>query len=133
MRPFLHANLLRGWLLSAFCLLLLSVLIDRSHAQVESRHADIPFDFWVDGQPMSKGQYTIEFTTPSMLLLHRQSDGVSQQIFTVLAQPVITAPRSALVFAQRGDRWVLAEVWNVNGQERSVSTQYGIPLPAGSD
>jgi hypothetical protein len=100
--------------------------------------ADIPFDFYIAGNKLPAGQYTLNIIAPTYVLL-RSKDGKTQQdlYFLQTASPEKNQP-SKVVFALRGGKYYFAGVWSYLGKAQltSFTTRPGdqskdVPLIAG--
>jgi hypothetical protein len=98
---------------------------------------DIPFDFYISGVKLPAGQYVLDRVAPTYVLL-RSKDGTVQQdlYFLQTAVPSKTPPLK-VVFALRGGKYYLAEVWSWYGKSQlsSFTPQNGdqtkeVPLQA---
>ena len=83
--------------------------------------ADIPFDFYIAGNKLPAGQYTLNIIAPTYVLL-RSKDGKTQQdlYFLQTASPGKNPP-SKIVFALRDGKYYLAEVWSYLGKAQLTS------------
>ncbi len=81
--------------------------------------ADIPFEFWTPEKKMPAGQYTIQTTTPTVIVLNNSKDRTSEQIFTLPEGSLAVDTKDAkLVFYQREGRYYLVGLKNSEGRQR---------------
>jgi hypothetical protein len=83
--------------------------------------ADMPFDFYIAGNKLPAGQYTLNIIAPTYVLL-RSKDGKTQQdlYFLQTASPEKNLPPK-VVFALRDGKYYFAEVWSYLGKAQLTS------------
>lgn len=83
--------------------------------------ADIPFDFYIAGNKLPAGQYTLNIIAPTYVLL-RSKDGRTQQDLYFLQTAVAgKKPPSKVIFALRDGKYYFAEVWGYFGKAQLTS------------
>jgi hypothetical protein len=83
--------------------------------------ADIPFDFYVAGNKLPAGQYTLNIIAPTYVLL-RSKDGKTQQDLYFLQTAVAGKDTpSQVIFAVRDGKYYFAEVWSFFGKAQLTS------------
>jgi hypothetical protein len=82
---------------------------------------DVPFDFYISGQKLPAGQYTLDRIVPTYVML-RSKDGKTQQDLYLLqtASPVKNPPLK-VIFALREGKYYFAEVWSWYGKSQLTS------------
>ena len=84
---------------------------------------DVPFQFFLNGQTLSAGTYTIERTNPAkphVLTLKRHDGSVVRVIITQRVERDTPSAESSLLFIRREGKHYLYQVWNLgalNGRE----------------
>ena len=115
----MKTHLLYLFLLWAFGLGMLGVAQQAAPSQVLKGTADIPFEFWTPEKKMPAGQYTLQTTAPSILVLNNKKDRTSEQIFTLPeGSPAADAKDMKLVFYQREGKYYLVGLKSAEGRQR---------------
>jgi hypothetical protein len=100
---------------------LLSVAQQTSSTKPAKGTAEIPFEFWASEKTMPAGQYTIETTAPSVVVLNNSKDHTVQQMFTLPEGGSAADTNDAkLVFYQRKGKYYLVGLRNADGRQRLV-------------
>lgn len=111
------------WLAHSSLFLLAVLLCYEAFAQQPPRTAtvDIPFDFYISGNKLPAGPYTLNIVAPTYVLL-RSKDGKTQQdlYFLQTASPEKNQP-SQVVFALRDGKYYFAGVWSYLGKAQLTS------------
>ncbi len=83
--------------------------------------ADIPFDFYIAGNKLPAGQYTLNIIAPTYVLL-RSKDGKTQQDLYFLQTAVAEKNNpSKIIFALRDGKYYFAGVWSYLGKAQLTS------------
>jgi hypothetical protein len=96
----------------------------------QSRHTftvHVPFQFVLNGQTLTAGEYVIERTDPAkpnIVTLKRADGGVVRVIITQRVEREHPSAESSLIFIRRGDRRYLFQVWNVGAMNGSEIPSY---------
>ena len=123
--------------------LFFSLITSVVSVNAQSRHrftVHVPFQFVLNGQTLTAGEYVIERTDPAkpnIVTLKKADGGVVRVIITQRVEREHPSTESSLIFIRRGDRRYLFQVWNVgamngseipsaykrerNGQQRRIS------------
>jgi hypothetical protein len=114
-----------GWLIRSCVVLccLIVVLPTSGSAQNPPRSgsASIPFDFYIAGNKLPAGAYTLDIIAPTYVLLRSNDGKVQQDLYfmqTAVAGKDIT---SQIVFAVRDGKYYFAEVWSWFGKAQLTS------------
>ena len=95
-----------------------------AYAQDPPRHAvaDIPFDFYIAGNKLPAGHYTLDVIAPTYVLL-RSQDGKTQQdlYFLQTAAPGNVKIPSKIIFAVRDGKNYFSAVWSWYGKAQLTS------------
>jgi hypothetical protein len=108
---------------TACCLLLLSSGSATAQNQIQPRKAvfDAPFDFYISGNKLPAGQYTLDIIAPTYVMLRSQDGKVQQDLyFMQVASPGKTVI-SKVVFSQRDGKYYFFEVWGWFGKSQLTS------------
>ena len=106
--------------------LFFSLITSVVSVNAQSRHrftVHVPFQFVLNGQTLTAGEYVIERTDPAkpnIVTLKKADGGVVRVIITQPVEREHPSTESSLIFIRRGDRRYLFQVWNVgamNGSE----------------
>jgi hypothetical protein len=107
-------------------LLFFSLITSGVSVNAQSRHTftvQVPFQFVLNGQTLTAGEYVIERTDPAkpnIVTLKNADGGVVRVIITQRVEREHPSTESSVIFIRRGDRRYLFQVWNVgamNGSE----------------
>jgi len=111
------------WLLNSSLFLFAVLMGCAAFAQAPPRTAtaDIPFDFYIAGNKLPAGQYSLDLIAPTYVLL-RSKDGKTQQDLYFLQTAVAGKNNpSKIVFAVREGKYYFAEVWSTFGRAQLTS------------
>ena len=106
--------------------LFLSLITCVVSVSAQSRHrftVHVPFQFVLNGQTLTAGEYVIERTDPAkpnIVTLKRADGGVVRVIITQRVEREDPSTESSLIFIRRGERHYLFQLWNIgaiNGSE----------------
>ncbi len=106
----------------AGCWIILT-LCSAGFAQEQARRgaADIPFEFYISGNKLPAGQYTLDLIAPTYAML-RSSDGKFQQaLYFVQTAVADNKPVSQIVFVVREGKHYFSEVWGWFGKAQLTS------------
>ena len=78
---------------------------------------DVPFDFYISGQKLPAGQYTLDRIIPSYVMLRKDGKVEQDLYFSEIAAPVKN-PSLKVMFALRDGRYYFAEVWSWYGKSQ---------------
>jgi hypothetical protein len=82
---------------------------------------DVPFDFYISGNKLPAGQYTLDVIAPTYLMLRSQDGKVQQDLYFMQTATPGKNPISQVVFAQRDGKYYFAEVWSWFGKAQLTS------------
>lgn len=109
------------WLGLAVILVILLPGLLAAQAHPRQGIMDVPFDFYIAGNKLPAGQYTLDLVAPTYVLL-RATDGKMQQdlyfMQTAVADKNIVAQ---VVFALRDGKYYFSEVWSWYGKAQLTS------------
>lgn len=108
------------WVVSCCIITLLcSLALAQDHPRRGT--ADIPFDFYISGNKMPAGQYTLDVVAPTYVTI-RSKDGKLQQdlYFFQTASPGKNTG-SKIVFNLRDGKYYFSEVWSWFGKAQLTS------------
>jgi hypothetical protein len=102
-----------------FAALVSSMLLPAATIQAQSLQAvyKIPFNFTAQGVTLPSGQYSIQHDTAKQFEFLRSKAGSG--IF-LPAGPQLSGKGGRLVFHKYGDRYFLAQVWELDGTGRNL-------------
>ena len=80
--------------------------------------ASILFEFWIGPEKMPPGQYELEVIIPSVAILRSDDGKVQQELFTLEVGDPVTQKESRLIFVFRNEKFMLSEIWCVEGKRR---------------
>lgn len=112
--------------------LFLSLITCVVSVSAQSRHrftVHVPFQFVLNGQTLTPGEYVIERTDPAkpnIVTLKRADGGVVRVIITQRVEREHPSAESSLIFIRREGKHYLFQVWNVGAMNGSqVPSSYG--------
>ena len=95
-----------------------------SHAQrVVPATANIPFEFWAEGQKFAAGEYTFDTGFPGSTSVHRQGTKATIAIPVILYGDPVRKEDAKIVFVLRDGKYYLAEFWCVSDR-RVVTAEF---------
>ena len=83
--------------------------------------ADIPFDFYIAGNKLPSGVYTLDVIAPTYVMLRSKDGKVQQDLYFLQSAVAGKNPPSKIVFAVRGGKYYFAEVWSWFGKAQLTS------------
>ncbi len=110
--------------------LFLSLITCVVGVSAQSRHrftVHVPFQFVLNGQTLTVGEYVIERTDPAkpnILTLKRADAGVVRVIITQRVERDKPSTTSSLIFIRRDGKHYLFQVWNVGAMNGSEIPSY---------
>jgi hypothetical protein len=104
------------------CLIVsLSGLLVGQDQHPRSATANIPFDFYISGNKLPAGQYSLDLVVPSYALLQSSDGKVRQDLYFLQIAAAGKNPPSKIVFAQRDSNYYFCEVWSWLGRAQLTS------------
>jgi hypothetical protein len=88
---------------------------------------DVPFQFIVNGQTLTAGEYVIERTDPAkpnIVTLKSADSGIVRVIITQRVERDNPSTASSLIFIRREGKHYLFQVWNVGAMNGSEIPSY---------
>ncbi len=77
---------------------------------------DVPFDFYISGEKLPAGQYTLDRIVPSYAMLRSKDGKVQQDLYFIQTASPVKNPSLKVIFALRDGEYYFAEVWNWYGK-----------------
>lgn len=106
-----------------FAVILIMVLSGLLAAQSQPTRGtiDVPFDFYISGEKLPAGQYTVDRIAPTYGVLRSKDGRVQQNLYFIqTAVPVKNTPLK-VIFALRDGKYYFAEIWSWYGKSRLSS------------
>ncbi len=106
-----------------FALILIMILPGLLAAQSKPTRGiiDVPFDFYISGEKLPAGQYTLDRIIPTYGMLRSKDGKVQQELYFIqTAVPVKDSPLK-VVFALRDGKYYFAEIWSWYGKSNLSS------------
>ena len=105
--------------------LLLSLLVsDTGLAQtVVKASANIPFDFWAEGQKFTAGDYLLDSGFPASLSIRLKGAKASVAVAMISYGDPVAKESAKLLFSERDGKYYLTELWGVLGK-RVVTAEF---------
>jgi len=102
---------------------------------------DVPFDFYISGNKLPAGQYSLDVIAPTYVMLRSKDGRVAQDLYFLQIAVPDKNPASKVVFAERDGKYYFSQVWSWLGKSQlsSFNPDPGdqtrdVPLkPAGKD
>jgi len=89
---------------------------------------DVPFDFYISGEKLPAGQYTLDRIIPTYVMLRSKDGKVQQELYLIQTDVPVKNPPLKVIFALRDGKYYFAEVWSWYGK-----SQLGSFTPSTSD
>jgi hypothetical protein len=116
-----HRGTTRRMIAALACLLLLMGVCLGQSAVTAS--ANVPFDFWAEGQRFSAGDYVIDSGFPGSISIRDKSSKLSRAIAAVQYGDPVNKESAELLFVRRDGKYYLTELWGVLGK-RVVTAEF---------
>jgi hypothetical protein len=110
--------------------LFFSLITSVVSVNAQSRHrftVHVPFQFVLNGQTLTAGEYVIERTDPAkpnIVTLKKADDGILRVIITQRVERDNPSTASSLIFIRREGKHYLFQVWNVGAMNGSEIPSY---------
>jgi hypothetical protein len=110
--------------------LFFSLITSVANVNAQSRHrftVHVPFQFVLNGQTLTAGEYVIERTDPAkpnIVTLKKADDGILRVIITQRVERDNPSTASSLIFIRREGKHYLFQVWNVGAMNGSEIPSY---------
>ena len=82
---------------------------------------DVPFDFYISGQKLPAGQYTLDRIVPTYVMLRSKDGKVQQDLYFIQTATPVKNPPLKVIFALRDGKYYFAEVWSWYGKAQLSS------------
>jgi len=79
---------------------------------------DVPFDFYVSGEKLPAGQYTLDRIAPTYVMLRSKDGKLEQDLYFIQTAAPVKNPPLKAIFALRDGKYYFAEVWSWYGKSR---------------
>ncbi len=98
-------------------------LCSAGFAQEQARRgaADIPFEFYIAGNKLPAGQYTLDLIAPTYVMLRSHDGKFQQALYFVQTAVADNKPVSQIVFVVREGKHYFSEVWGWFGKAQLTS------------
>jgi hypothetical protein len=73
---------------------------------------DVPFDFYISGEKLPAGQYTLDRIIPTYVMLRSKDGKVQQDLYFIQTAVPVKNPPLKVIFALRDGKYYFAEVWS---------------------
>jgi hypothetical protein len=83
------------------------------YGQSPRMYVDIPFSFVAGGETLPAGPYTVDTSTPGVIVVKSAEQKASAMVSTIPVQSVDIQPASKLVFRRYGGTYLLSQVWTL--------------------
>ena len=84
--------------------------------EVVTARAVIPFKFWVQGQELQAGDYTLDNGFPGSATIRREGSNSSVSVTVVLYAVPVERESPRAIFVLRDGKYFLVELWGVQGR-----------------
>jgi hypothetical protein len=82
---------------------------------------DVPFDFYISGNKLPAGQYSLELIAPTYVMLRSADGKVAQDLYFLQIAVPGNNPTSKVIFAQRDGKYYFSQVWSWLGKSQLSS------------
>jgi hypothetical protein len=103
-----------------FAVTLIMILLGLLAAQNQPTRGtiDVPFDFYISGEKLPAGQYTLDRVAPTYLMLRSKDGKVEQDLYFIQTAASVKNPPLKVIFALRDGKYYFAEVWSWYGKSQ---------------
>lgn len=85
--------------------------------------ANIPFDFWAEGQKFAAGEYTFDTGFPGSTSVHRKGTKTTIAVPVIIYGDPVRKEDAKIVFVLRDGKYYLAEFWCMSDR-RVVTAEF---------
>ena len=82
---------------------------------------DVPFDFYIAGEKLPAGQYTVDRIAPTYGTLRSKDGKVQQSLYFIQTAVSVKNPPLKVIFALRDGKYYFAEIWSWYGKSQLSS------------
>ena len=90
---------------------------------VVTASANIPFDFWAEGQKFAAGEYTFDTGFPGSTSVHRKGTKTTIAVPVIIYGDPVRKEDAKIVFVLRDGKYYLAEFWCMSDR-RVVTAEF---------
>ena len=76
---------------------------------------DVPFDFYISGNKLPAGQYSLDLIAPTYVMLRSKDGKVAQDLYFLQTAVAGKNPTAKVVFALRDGKYYFSQVWSWMG------------------
>jgi hypothetical protein len=91
--------------------------------RVVTATANVPFEFWAEGQTFAAGDYTFDTGFPGSTSVHRKGTKTTIAVPVIIYGDPVREEDAKIVFVLRDGKYYLAEVWCVSDR-RVVTSEF---------
>jgi hypothetical protein len=91
--------------------------------RVVTATANIPFDFWAEGQKFAAGEYTFDTGFPGSTSVHRKGTKTTIAVPVIIYGDPVRKEDAKIVFVLRDGKYYLAEFWCMSDR-RVVTAEF---------
>lgn len=116
----------------SYFLIAFAVCLAQAQGPPRKGAADIPFDFYIAGNKLPAGHYTLDIIAPTYVTIRSQDGKVQQDLYFLQSSVATKNMPTQIVFAVRDGKYYFAEVWTSLGKAQltSFSSKPGDPTKA---
>ena len=82
---------------------------------------DVPFDFYISGNKLPAGQYSLDVIAPTYVMLRSKDGKVAQDLYFLQTAVPGKNPTSKVVFDLRDGKYYFSQVWSWFGKAQLSS------------
>jgi hypothetical protein len=105
----------KEWVVAALACVLLLLGVGLAETVVTAS-ANVPFDFWAQGQKFLAGDYLFDSGFPGSISVRDKSSKLGTAIAAVPYGDPVTKESAKLIFVRRDGKYYLTELWGVLGK-----------------
>ena len=83
--------------------------------------ADIPFEFYIAGNKLPAGHYTLDVIAPTYVTIRSQDGKVQQDLYFLQSSVPTKNMPTQILFVARDNKYYLSEVWSWYGKSQLTS------------
>ncbi len=110
----------RIWIVTCLVAIFSSCFV-QAQQPLRSGTANIPFDFYIAGNKLPAGNYTLDLVAPTYVTIRSRDGKIQQDLYVLQAAIAGKNMPTQLVFAVRDGKYYFAEIWSSLGKSQLTS------------
>jgi hypothetical protein len=110
----------RIWIVSCLVVIFSTCLL-QAQRPLRSGTANIPFDFYIAGNKLPAGNYTLDLVAPTYVTLRSQDGKIQQDLYFLQSAIATKNMPTQIVFVIREGKYYFSEIWSSLGKSQLTS------------